>query len=66
MKKKILEIIEKIHKQKKAANKEPDFVTEKEFRTELYHQITIELQLLVDDAILKKGNTINDFYYQKK
>ena len=66
MKKKILEIIEKIHNKKKAANKEPDFVTEKEIRTELYHQITIDLQLLVDDGILKKGSTINDFHYQKK
>ncbi len=63
MKKTIIEIIKKINKQKKAANLHPDFVTLKEIRKELNLQLEIELNLLVEDEILKQGNNINDIYF---
>ena len=65
MTKTILEIISKIHKQKKDANKHPDYVTRKEIWTELFLQMDIELELLVERSILKHGDVINDLYYIK-
>ena len=65
MQKAILEIIAKIHKQKKDAKKHPDFVTRKEIWNELYQQMDIEIELLLESNTLQTGNTINDIFYIK-
>ena len=60
----ILEIIEKIQKQKTKAKKEPNHVTGKEIRKEFAAQLEVELQLLIEDGKITKGDTINDKYYR--
>ena len=54
----ILEIIEKIQKQKTNAKKEPNHATSKEIRREFSAQLEMELQLLIEDGLQMKRHYI--------
>ncbi|MDF1550856.1 MAG: hypothetical protein P1P88_23740, partial [Bacteroidales bacterium] len=62
----IIEIIEKIHKQKQEQNKVPDFALKKEIWKELFLQMELELELLCQDGKVTRGQSINYEYFEIK
>ena len=62
----ILEIVQKIQADKKAKKKVPDFALKREIWNEIFLQMETELELLYHDGKLKKGDSINDVFFEVK
>jgi len=60
----VLEIIQEIHREKKEKRVEPHFATRAEVRSRIMDKLREDLQQLVDDGVVKVGNTLNDLYFE--